>query len=56
MITEIINNENKLTEMSKITRSFAKPDAAEDIVKLILGTIENKDKKDSDVENLTSVI
>jgi len=55
-ILEIINNENKLTEMSKITRSFAKPDAAEDIVKLILGTIKNKDKKDSGIENLTSVI
>jgi UDP-N-acetylglucosamine--N-acetylmuramyl-(pentapeptide) pyrophosphoryl-undecaprenol N-acetylglucosamine transferase len=55
-ILEIINNENKLSGMSKTTKSFAKPDAAEDIVKIILGTMENKNKKDTDVENLTSVI
>ena len=54
-ILEIINNENKLNKMSKITKSFAKPNAVEDIVRLILSTIENKEQK-SDVDNLTSVI
>jgi len=52
-ILEIINDEDRLNKMSKITKSFAKPNAREDIVKLILETI---DKKDSDIENLTGVI
>ena len=51
-ILKIINNENKLNEMSQITKSFAKPNASEDIVKLILATTENN----KDAENLTSVI
>ena len=55
-VLEIINNENKLTKMSKITKSFAKPNAAESIVKLISANMENKEQKDSDIENLTSVI
>ena len=54
-ILEIIHDENKLSKMSKITKSFAKPNSAEEIVKLILSTIEKKEQK-SDVENLTSVI
>ncbi len=54
-ILKIINDENKLNEMSKITKSFARPDSANEIVKLILSTIENKEQK-SDTENLTSVI
>ena len=57
-ILEMINNENKLNKMSKITKSFAKPNAASDIIKLILNTIENnkKNSNDVDAENLTSVI
>ncbi len=55
-ILKVINNESNLNEMSKITKSFAKPNAAEDIVKLILAAIEKKNQKDSNVENLTSVI
>ena len=54
-ILETINNETKLNKMSKIIKSFAKPNSAEEIVKLILSTIEKKEQK-SDVENLTSVI
>ena len=54
-ILETINNENKLKEMSKITKSFAKPDAREEIVRLILSRVEGEEKK-TDRENLTSVI
>ncbi len=54
-IIQTITNENKLNEMSKITKSFSKPCAAESIVKLITATIENK-SQDNDVEELMSVI
>ena len=53
-ILKIINNENKLNKMSKITKSFAKPNAAESIVKLISKITGNKES--TNIENLTSVI
>ena len=52
-ILKTITNESKLIEMSKITKSFAKPDATEEIVRLILKTVE---KKDSNIEHLMSII
>ena len=55
-VLETINNESRLHQMSEITKSFAKPHSAEEIVKLILATVENKNQKDSNIENLTSVI
>ena len=54
-IIHTITNENKLNEMSKITKSFAKPNAAKSIVNLIITTIENK-SQDNNTEELMSVI
>ena len=39
-ILDLLNNENKLTEMSTITRSFAKPNATQDIANIILSRIK----------------
>lgn len=41
-ILELLNDSNKLSEMSRIIKSFAKPNAAEDIANLILSKIKNK--------------
>ena len=55
-IVDILNNSNKLSEMSKITKSFAKPKATQEIAKLILSTIEDKKDYSSNKENLTPII
>lgn len=55
-ILETINDENKLHQMSEVTKSFAKPHSAEEIVKLILNTVKDKEEKKSNPENLTSII
>lgn len=52
-ILEVINNSDKLFSMSKITSSFARPNATRDIADLILKTIETKHRSK---ENLTPVI
>jgi len=52
-ILDLINSPSKLSEMSKITKSFAKPNATEDIAKLILSRI--KDKGQENNKNLSSV-
>ena len=54
-IVGLLNNPNKLNEMSEITKSFSKPNATEDIAKLILSKIENKNHIENR-ENLTSAI
>ena len=54
-VLDTITNESKLIEMSKITKSFAKPDASEEIVRLILSRVAGEEKK-TDREHLTSVI
>lgn len=53
-ILETINNPNKLNEMSSISKSFGKPNAASDIAKLILSRIEVKSKEKK--KNLSPVI
>ena len=55
-IISLINNQEKLNEMSKITKSFSKPNATEEISNLILSKIEDREEKTEDRENLTSVI
>ncbi|MBI2995606.1 MAG: undecaprenyldiphospho-muramoylpentapeptide beta-N-acetylglucosaminyltransferase [Candidatus Melainabacteria bacterium] len=40
-ILDLFKNPSKLHEMSKVTKSFAKPDAARDIASLILSKINN---------------
>ena len=55
-VLDLLNNPKKLSEMSKITKSFAKPNATNDIAGLILSKIENREQKTEDIENLTSVI
>lgn len=52
-ILDLINNPSKLSEMSKITKSFAKPNATEDIAKLILSKIKAKGQQNN--KNLSSV-
>ncbi|OGI20302.1 MAG: undecaprenyldiphospho-muramoylpentapeptide beta-N-acetylglucosaminyltransferase [Candidatus Melainabacteria bacterium RIFCSPHIGHO2_02_FULL_34_12] len=52
-ILALINNPAKLEEMSKITKSFAKPNATEDIANLILSKIG---QESNNKENLTGVI
>ena len=54
-ILNLIKDENKLQEMSKITKLFAKPKAASDLAKLILSKIQD-DNKTTNIEHLTSVI
>lgn len=44
-ILDLINNKERLAKMSEIAKSFAKPNAASDIAKLILETIETKGEK-----------
>ena len=41
-ILDLINNSGKLNEMSKIAKSFAKPNATRDIANLILSLIKDK--------------
>lgn len=62
-ILEVLNNPTKLNEMSRITKSFSKPNATRDIAKLILKTIEEREQKLKsreqnleDKEKLTSVM
>lgn len=55
-VLDLLNNQKKLNEMSKITKSFAKPSATKDIANLILSRIEDKGSNLKDKENLTSVI
>ena len=52
-ILDLINNPSKLSEMSKITKSFAKPNATEDIAKLILSKVKAKGQQNN--KNLSSV-
>ena len=47
-ILDLINDSNKLSEMSKVTKSFAKPDAAEDLANLILSKIKDDNKSSTD--------
>ena len=56
IVLDLIKNPAKLSEMSKITKSFAKPDATEEIANLILSRIEERGQKVENRENLTSVI
>lgn len=52
-ILNLLNNPSKLNEMAKITKSFAKPNATQDIANIILSKI----KQDYSVnKNLTAVI
>lgn len=44
-ILDLLNNLDKLKEMSKITKSFAKPNATEDIADLILSKIKDRESK-----------
>lgn len=46
-IIELLNDEKKLKNMSEITSSFSKPNAAEDIAKIILSKIENENDSQS---------
>ena len=55
-ILDLISTPNKLEEMSRITRSFAKPNATEEIASLILSTIESNGQRIKDKEHLTSVV
>lgn len=55
-ILELLNNPNKLHEMSKITKSFARPNATEVIATLLLKEIENKELSAGKKENLMGVI
>lgn len=48
-IIDLINNKERLDEMSKITKSFAKPNAANDIANLILAKIGNGNGKSQDL-------
>ena len=52
-IVDLITDQNKLNEMSRITRSFAKLDAAEKIAEIILSKIKSDTEEK---HNLTSVI
>lgn len=42
-VLDLLNNPNRLSEMSKITKSFAKPNAAGDIAKLILSNVKKEE-------------
>ena len=55
-ILDLLSNSKKLVEMSKITKSFAKLNATNDIANLILSRIEDTGQKKEERENLTSVI
>ena len=55
-ILELLSNEEKLNEMSKITKSFSKPNATQDIANLILSKTEDKEEKTKNREKSTSVI
>jgi len=54
-ILELLNNQQKLNEMSRITKSFAKPDAAKEIARLIFSTV-NGNSVNEQSKNLTSVL
>ena len=49
-ITELLNNEGKLDEMAKITRSFSKTDSAERITEIIMTSIKISDTEAFDNE------
>ena len=51
-ILELINNPNKLNEMSKITKSLARPNATEEIAKSILDKIQTRETKPKETANV----
>ena len=56
-ILELLNDLNKLAEMSKITKSFARPNAAKDIAELVLAKAEkNEQQVENKKNNLTPVV
>ena len=55
-ILGLLKNPEKLSEMSRITKSFAKPDATKDIANLILSKINKNESLKSNKEKLNSVL
>ena len=50
-ILELLNNPNKLNEMGKITKSFAKPNATGDIANLILSKLKDEGQEINSFNN-----